>query len=433
MNILKMLTYVNITIVVIMTAAYFYQLVYTAVGLICRRVKPEPEPSARHRFAALICARNEASVIGELVESLKRQTYPSELYDIYVLADNCTDDTARRAAEAGAFVYERRNTVEVGKGFALDYLLKHIKTEHAAPVYEGYVIFDADNIVDPDFLTEMNKTFDRGFDAVTCYRNSKNFGTNWITAGYSIWFLREARFLNYPRMLLGNSCAVSGTGFLVSDRLIEENGGWPFHLLTEDIQFSVNCVIAGHKIGYCDRAIIYDEQPETLKQSWNQRLRWAKGFYQVDAKYLSRLFSGILKGRDGSHKMSCYDMFFTVAPGMLFTLATFAFNLFILICFISQPHYIAAIIARRALRFLVYAAVNFYFGMAAYGALTVISEWKRIQTTAARKIEFIWVFPLFMATYIPISIIALKRKVEWTPIAHYSVQELAVSGAGKRS
>ncbi|NCC68962.1 MAG: glycosyltransferase, partial [Clostridia bacterium] len=390
MNILKMLTYLNITIVVLMTAGYFYQLVYTIVGLVCRRVKPEPEPSVLHRFAALVCARNEEAVVGELVESLKRQNYPAEFFDIYVLADNCTDDTACRAKAAGAIVYERRNNVEIGKGYALDYMLKHIKTEHSEPGYEGYIIFDADNIVDPNFFREINKTFDRGFDAVTCYRNSKNFGTNWITASYSIWFLREARFLNYPRMLLGNNCAVSGTGFLVSDRLIEEDGGWPFHLLTEDIQFSVDCVISGRKIGYCDSAIIYDEQPETLKQSWNQRMRWAKGFYQVDAKYLAQLLSGVLKGKGGNKRMSFYDMLFTVAPGMIFTVVTLVFNLFIFFCFFSQPHYIAMLIADRVLRFLMYAAVNFYIGMAGYGALTVISEWKRIHTSALRKIEYIW-------------------------------------------
>lgn len=433
MNVLKTLTYINTIIVVIMTAAYFYQLIYTLVGLICRRVKPEPEPSALHRFAALICARNEEAVIGELVESLKRQNYPSELFDIYVLADNCTDNTAGKAREGGALVYERYNSVQVGKGFALDYLLKRIRSEHRDRGYEGYIIFDADNIVDKDFVMEMNKTFDRGYEAVTCYRNSKNFGTNWITAGYSIWFLREARFLNYPRMLMGNSCAVSGTGFLVSDKLIQENGGWPFHLLTEDIEFSVNCVISGKRIGYCDRAIIYDEQPETFRQSWNQRMRWAKGFYQVDAKYLARLFSGVLRGKGKNGKMSCYDMFFTVAPGMLFTLLTLVFNLFIFFCFITQPHYISTLIAGRALRFLLFAGIDFYIGMVGYGTLTVLCEWKRIRTSPVRKLVYIWVFPLFMATYIPISIIALKRNVQWTPIAHYSVNKLAVSGAEKRS
>ena len=196
---IKFVTYLNMAIVVFMTVAYFYQGVYTAVGLLKRRAKPEPEPSKMHRFAAVISARNEAGVIGELVKSLKAQDYPSDLFDVYVLADNCTDATAARAREAGALVYERWNHELVGKGYALDYVFKKINAaREGLEPYDAFFIFDADNVVDSQFVREMNKTFDRGdYDVITCYRNSKNFGANWISAGYSIWFLRESRFLKF--------------------------------------------------------------------------------------------------------------------------------------------------------------------------------------------------------------------------------------------
>ena len=116
----------------------------------------------------------------------------------------------------------------------------------------------------------MNKTFSKGYRIITSYRNSKNFGTNWISAGYSLWFLREAKFLNNARMMLGTSCAVSGTGFLVSSEVIRERGGWNYHLLTEDIEFTVDTVIRGETIGYCAGAMLYDEQPTRFDQSWNQ-------------------------------------------------------------------------------------------------------------------------------------------------------------------
>ena len=138
-----------------------------------------------------------------------------------MVADNCTDGTAEVARRAGAFVYERFDQSKKGKGYAMDYLFRRL-AEEGKDVYDGYFVFDADNLVDPGFVAEMNRTFDRGYDAVTCYRNSKNFGTNWISAGYSIWFLREARFLNFPRTLLGTNCHVSGTGFLVSAQVIRK-------------------------------------------------------------------------------------------------------------------------------------------------------------------------------------------------------------------
>ncbi len=197
--------------------------------------------------------------------------------------------------------------------------MKKIQLDHFDAAYDGYFVFDADNIVDEHFVCEMNKVFDKGYDVITCYRNSKNFSDNWITAGYSIWFLREARFLNFPRMLLGTNCAISGTGFCVSNKLIRENGGWPFNTMTEDIEFTVDCAVNDHCIGYCDKAMVYDEQPTTFLQSYYQRLRWSKGFYQVNWKYSANLAKKALTcGGRRSH--TCYDMFMTIAPCMLLSL-----------------------------------------------------------------------------------------------------------------
>ena len=143
----------------------------------------------------------------------------------------------------------------------------------------------------------MNKVFDSGYKIITSYRNSKNYDTNWITAGYSLWFLREARFLNNPRMILNTSCTVSGTGYLVNSSIIRQNNGWKYYLLTEDVEFSAVNIIEGEKIGYCEKAILYDEQPTTFKQSWSQRIRWTKGFYQVTFRYGKILISSIFKKR----------------------------------------------------------------------------------------------------------------------------------------
>lgn len=410
---------INFIIAVVFTLFYFYQIVYTVVGLTGKFRKQVNSAAVQHRFGVIICARNESVVIGDLIGSLKNQKYPSELLDVFVVADNCTDDTADCARAAGAIVYERWNKQQVGKGYAMDFLLKQIELDHGQNGYEGFFVFDADNLADCHFVDEMNKTFDRGYDVVTCYRNSKNFSANWISAGYSIWFLREARFLNFPRMLLGTSCAVSGTGFLVSAKLIKENGGWPFHLLTEDIEFSTHCALNGRRIGYCDKGVIYDEQPTSFRQSWDQRLRWSKGFYQVNAKYSFSLLKGALNG--GRKGMSCYDMLMTIAPGMLLTLLTVFVNAIIGIACVSQPHYISHRVISEITHFIYMTGVNFYVGLFLYGLLTIVSEWKHIDARAYHKFGYLITFPLFMATYIPISLIALVRNVEWKPIQHTAV------------
>lgn len=423
---LHFIYFFNMIVGLTIFALYLYQVFYTLYGLVVKpegRCKKQQSSAPLHRFAVLICARNEEIVISELVQSLKEQDYPKELLDIYVLADNCTDQTAEAARRAGAIVFERHNTAQVGKGYALDFLLERIRLSHPDDPYDGFFVFDADNIVSPTFVSAMNETFSKGYDVLTCYRNSKNFGSSWISAGYSIWFLREARFLNHPRMQMNTNCAVSGTGFLIASHIIEENNGWPFYLLTEDIQFSAVCATRGWKIGYCDDAIIYDEQPTTFRQSWRQRMRWAKGFYQVNVHCGLSLIKGIFKG---PRRFSCYDMLMTIAPCMLLTVSTIAVNLFFIFSFLNLPGLLAAMVVRFSLSFLLSGLEWMYVLLFIYGLLTVLTEWKRIPASTFKKLVYLPFFPLFMLTYFPISLAALFKRVEWKPILHTSVQNAKV-------
>ena len=416
----EILYWINYVLVAILSIAFTVQFLYTLVfWLPAKKYKPAEK---KHRVGIIIPARNESAVIGDTIRCLLAQDYPKELFDIFVVADNCTDDTAQVSRRAGAIVYERFNQSKKGKGYALNFLFRTLARE-GRDQYDAYFIFDADNLVDPNFVLEMNKVYDQGgYGAITCYRNSRNFGGNWISAGYSIWFLREARFLNFPRTLLGTNCHVSGTGFLVSAQVIRENGGWPFHLLTEDIEFSVGCALKGRRIGYCDKAVVYDEQPTTFRQSWDQRLRWSKGFYQVDCKYGLSLIKGCFSpSRKG---FSCYDMFMTVAPGMLLTLFIILFNGVVLAACLTQPTHMAARIIHECLGFIGSNLWNFYLGLLAYGMLTVLSEWRHISAAPMQKIGYVFTFPVFMFTYIPISIAALVRKVEWKPIYHTAAKKL---------
>lgn len=406
----------NTILAILLTVAYSYQLFFLVYGVLNRHKRNRQMACVLNRYAVIICARNESSVIGDLIASLKQQKYPSQLLDIYVMADNCTDNTAQISRDAGAIVFERFNKVQVGKGYAMDYFFRRLIRENKLNKYAGFFVFDADNIVDPNFVAEMNNTFTNGdYSAITSYRNSKNFGSNWISAGYALWFLRESRFLNFPRQLLGTNCAISGTGFLLSTKVIQQHGGWPFHLLTEDIEFSVNCAIQGERIGYCDHAVIYDEQPTSFSQSWTQRLRWSKGFYQVDAKYALSLTKRCFSGK---RRFSCYDMLMTVAPGMLLTLLAILINgIFAVSCF-TLPAYEARLVMATTTQFIASSFVNFYLILLVYGIFTTACEWKKIYAPTHKKVLYMFTFPLFMFTYVPIALSALVKKVEWKPIQH---------------
>lgn len=279
-----------------------------------------PKAKQNHRYAFFIAAHNEEAVIGNLVRScLNQQDYPKELVDVFVVADACTDATAERAREAGAITWERNDLARKGKSWVLDYGFNRILDEYG-DTYEAFFIMDADNIVSPTYVSIMNQAFDAGYLVSTSYRNSKNFDSSWISSAYALWFIREAKFLNNARMMLGTSCAISGSGWMVSSRIIRGMHGWDFHTLTEDIQFSTFCSANNVQIAFAP-AEFFDEQPVTFAASWKQRMRWTKGFYQVFFSYGHDLVHGIKKGCFAS-----YDMLMTIAPGMILTLLSAFIN-----------------------------------------------------------------------------------------------------------
>ncbi|MBQ2795590.1 MAG: glycosyltransferase family 2 protein [Oscillospiraceae bacterium] len=385
---------------------YAYQFFY--IPVVFAKKEPVHKKEKRHRFAVLICARNEEKVIAQLIESIHAQSYGREKIRVFVMADNCTDSTARTARNAGARVYTRFDSVHTGKGYALESLLEHIGSDYPKEYFDGYFVFDADNLLDKNYIEEMNRTFCDGYDIITGYRNSKNYGDNWISAGYSLWFLRESRFLNHARFLVGNSCAVSGTGFFFSRRILEKHGGWPFHLLTEDIEFTVKNVLEGEKTGFCKNAVLYDEQPTSFVQSWHQRMRWAKGYLQVFGKYGNKLIKGIFKG-----DFSCFDMAMAIMPAVAVSVIGAAVNAACAVFAAVAGKSIAAVLFSAAEGLL-----GMYFTMFFIGVITTASEWKQIRCSVLKKIFYCFTFPLFMFTYIPISFAAIFAKAEWKPIKH---------------
>ncbi len=402
---------INAIVVILFTVMFIYQYYYVLVVLLKHnnyRVNGK-EKNKKNKFAVIVSARNESNVIEEFIHTVDLQDYPSELVDVYVVADNCSDDTAQKAREAGAYVYERFDIDKIGKGYALDFLFNKLRNKKIK--YDGYFIFDADNLLSGNYISEMNNVFNNGYKIVTSYRNSKNYDSNWISAGYSLWFLRESKYLNYARMLLGNSCAVSGTGFLVSSDIIDKNNGWKYHLLTEDIEFTIDSVINREKIGYCNSACFYDEQPTSFRDSWNQRMRWSKGFYQVFFKYGYKLFESIFKNRD----FSCYDMFMTISPTMIISVFIIMLNIITLLYSLIFNDLKTI---NLSIKYIYAYFINTYFITYILGLLTTVTEWNNIQCKGYKKILYTFTFPLFMFTYMPISICSIFKKVEWKQIKH---------------
>ena len=400
---------INFVIMCVFFLCYSYQFAYIPIGLLTQRKYSYLESRGK-RVAVLIAARNEQAVIGELIDSIRAQDYPQHLIDIVVGADNCSDRTAEITRERGARVFERQDTEHVGKGYVLNFLLHKLRSLGLS--YDAYIVLDADNILDPGFIAAMCGCAEQVHDIVTCYRNSKNYGDNWISAGIGLWFLRESRYLNGARAAVGSSCAVSGTGFLFTRKILERCGGWHFFLLTEDIEFTIDNVTDGIKIGYCPDAVTYDEQPVTFKQSWRQRMRWSRGYMQVFARYGGRLLRGMLHG-----SFSCYDMAMSIMPAAILTGLSIVVNIGAAIANLVGGDW-ASLGAAGWQTF-----VGLYFTLFAVGAITTLSEWKFIRCTAAKKLLYAFTFPLFMLTFVPICIAAMFKNPGWQPIVHTRTME----------
>lgn len=386
----------------IVTIFWLYQFIVSICSLVKLKDKPILEDK-QNRFMAIIPAHNEESVIGNLVESLTKQDYPKELYDIYVIADNCTDKTAEIAKKAGAIVYERFDEEHKTKGHALNWFLNQ-KIEEDAP-YDAFCVFDADNIVDVNFIKNMNKKLCQGEDVVQGYRDIKNPTDSWVSAGYAIFYWTMNRFYHLARYNLGLSPLINGTGFMVKFDVVKPNG-WDTKTLTEDIEFSLKRIIAGKKLGWATDAIVYDEQPVGFKQSWSQRSRWTVGHIQCIQNYTKDLAVATKEKKT----LMNFDGFLYIIgsiPMFILTLILLAINF---IMFFANG-ITAADLAINILRYLI-PTFLLPIGTA---ILIMLLDKKPIRP----MLKGLLCYPLFLGSWLLINFKCLfKRDINWEKIEH---------------
>lgn len=437
-----------------------YKTIYKITGLFFTRKFKEAKHN--HKYAILVAARNEETVIGNLIDSINQQDYPRELVTVFVVADNCTDNTAQIARELGAVCYERFDPDHRTKGYALQFLVENIKRDYGVENFEGYFIFDADNLLKEDYITRMNESFDAGQKIITSYRNTKNFGDNWISASYGVHWLRTIRNEHRARSLFHLATRIQGTGFLFSHELIKN--GWNYVSLTEDRAFCADAVAQGYQISYNNEAEFYDEQPIDIKIAMRQRIRWAKGHLQALVETGPKLLKHIFITNGAANKdcttapwwkklfnnirlrFMSLDMLSVVYPRSLITLFKraviywlklamilmgwhwFVFdflkiNLFGITLF-DGFRFGSTVAALTASAF--YASFVSYFKNIFTAAYIYIIEHKHIEhIPLIKKIWFCITFPIFDIIGKFSLLIALFKKVEWKAIPHTSNVKIA--------
>ena len=392
----------------IVTIYWLYQFIISLCSFVKIKEKPLKEDK-QHRFMTIIPAHNEEKVVVNLIESLKKLDYPKDLYDIYVIADNCTDKTAEVAKKAGAIVYERFDEAHKTKGHALQWFLAQ-KIEEDAP-YDAFCIFDADNIVDENFLKVMNKKLCQGEEVVQGYKDIKNPSDSWVSAGDAIFYWTMHRFYHLARYNIGLSPLMNGTGFMVKFDVIKPQG-WNTKTLTEDIEFSLKRIIEGKKLGWARDAIVYDEQPVGFKQSWTQRSRWTVGHMQCLKEYTKPLAEAVVKNKTVMNFDGLLYMLGTT-PMLILTMVLVIVN----IVLFATGAMSGLDFTIQMLKYIIPTLLVLPF----MGLVVLYLEKKPIKP----MIKGLLTYPIFMGSWLLINIKCLfKRDTEWKKIDHVNDKKI---------
>ena len=411
-----LLTLISILLQLISVPIGLYYLFIGFCGFLPRSSKRKRIKNKTHSFAVVAAAHNEEAVIGELLRSLRALDYDD--YDIFIIADNCTDNTAELARKSGAIVLERYSRSKRGKGYALEWFFEKLfaMKKH----YDYVAVFDADNLAAPDFLRRMNESANMGHKVVQGFLDSKNPYDSWITASYSYCFWCINRIFQLARYNIGLCCELSGTGFVIETELLRRLG-WGAHCLTEDMEFTMKSMYDGEKIAFNYDARVYDEKPLTLMQSWRQRVRWMRGHCDV----ASRFFLPLVKKGILTRSLSCIDCaVYLVQPIRIIAMGIILFFAY------AQSFYPAGDLGFVQLWYifkspLMWNIISIF--QLLYMPFLVVYERREL---TLKMVLYFALYPVYNLTWIPIALWGLltHKKKDWAHTKHtraVSIEEVA--------
>ena len=368
-----------------------------------KRPRSYPRAAPATRFAVVVAARNEEAVIGNLVESVLEQNYPADLRDVYVVPNNCTDFTQAAAAAAGAKILQCLGTVK-SKGDALHQAVQQLLPKG----YDAFVVLDADNVADPDFLARMNDAFVSGARVCKCRMMTSNAAASAVAGCYGLYFAAFDWAFNRPRAALGLSAKLVGTGFAVHREVLEALGGWNTRTIAEDAEFAAQCARLGIRVHWVRDALTWDESPTAFRTSLCQRKRWCSGVMQAARQEVGRLWA-----QDSPRPALRWDM-------TMFLLAPFAQALSAVLMGAG-----AALNGPNLLPLLPELALGLG---GTYGVLMAMAvPLCLLGGYGLRGMgRTVLLFPLFMASWLPLQVFSLFRDTRtWHTVRHVGRQAAA--------
>lgn len=375
-----------------------YQTLISCGGLFRKKEDVTYKPTKT--FAVLVAAHNESEVIAPLIENLKMLDYPREMYDIFVICDNCTDNTAEIVRQHGAYACERFDSSKRGKGFGIEWMLDNL---WAMPKqYDAVVMFDADNLVEKNFLLVMNDRLCKGARVIQGYLDSKNPYDSWVTLSYAITYWFTNRMWQLARHNLGLPNTLGGTGLCIESNLLKEMG-WGATSLTEDLEFATRCIERGIYPTWAHDTKVYDEKPIDLKASMRQRLRWMQGHYDVAGRYIGSVLRNGFKAR----RLGMLDAALYLFQPMYMLIVTF-----MSILFLSRFFDIGLTLTPILPSWLLFTTTVVFYTLPLMALV--------LEKVPLKAYLGLFVIPIFCLTWLPIFFYAFftKNNQEWSHTKH---------------
>ena len=390
--------YLNVICFVLSLCLKIFTLYFAAVAAFALvRRKRYPSAAPQTRFAVVVAARNEEAVIGDLIYSVLQQDYPAHLRDVFVVPNNCTDCTEAAASAAGAEILHCLGPVSC-KGDALHQAFSQLRDRS----YDAFLVFDADNTLQRDYLARLNDAFAAG--AMVCKSRTRagNPSASGVAGCYGLYNVIFDLIWNRPRAACGLSAKLVGSGFAFRREVLETLGGWNTSTIAEDAEFAAQCARAGYRVHWVPDAVNYDEEPNSFCLSLRQRQRWCSGVMQVAKQEVPRLWRGGVP-----RPLLRWDLtMFLLAP------FTQAVSGLLLACAVA-----AGAASGDASGLLLSACgVGLYWvgGMALGVLLCLLGGYALQGMTRA-----ILLFPVFMASWLPLQVISLFHDTkQWRQVAH---------------
>lgn len=407
----------GVSIVLILLTSIYY-LIFLSVS--ARKLALVPHSDKKSKFAILIAARNESNVIEHILNSLDNQTYSREYFEAYIIVESEDDPTIEIVKKHGYqyFVRDRLGPGRRTKGFALQECIDYLWRENIQ--YDAYMIFDADNILEPDYIEVMNDVRQVGVQVGLGYRNFTNADTNWVTANCAVMFSYMNQITSYGRSIIFHKATLMGTGYFIDDSLIREIGGWIFTGMTEDIQLTTYCYYHDIYMMYYPAVCFYDEQATDMKTVHNQHVRWLAGFLE-SRRFLKR--EGVQKDFHSKRlqKMMTYEFRVGIIPFVIFNVVSFiiaglgiAFGV------------LSAIYGADYQTGIIFATVGFqlsalYMSFVVPAILSIIRNRKYLKLSIKNQIgcilTYMFYFYDFASAFFDLLVHPKKRK-EWVRIEH---------------